>query len=66
MTLYLNEEKTIKPAVFIGAFLTFAAILIFSMAIVMRYGVTTEPFLIVFGVGVTVFLIGFLPGIKLK
>ena len=73
--MQLNEEKTIKPAVFLGVLIILTDTFITGTMYVIAYfnhfqlqwfypDTINEIFLIVFGIGAITFLIGFLPGYK--
>lgn len=67
-SLTFNEQKTIKPCVFFGALIMFAALFVFLLAwsgLVVNYKqFTPNEFLIEFSIGAVLFIIGVVPGIR--
>ena len=67
MTNYLfpiNENRVNKPCIFFGILVMFAALFIFIAAfLIPNYRqITTDPFLVMFSIGLVLFVIGLIPG----
>ena len=62
--LQINEERVNRPCIFFGALVMFAAIFIFVAAFLIPtyHQITTNPFLIMFSIGLGLFVVGLLPG----
>lgn len=66
MTISINQYKVIKPLTWLGSLIMGFALFTFVSIYIMKYGITLDEFLFVFSIGATMFIISFIPGLRIK